>query len=362
MLTFQKAKAIIPTMQQKDKERPLTYADSGVDIKAGERTVDKIKDLAAATFNSQVLTGIGAFGGLFQPDFSNLKEPVLVSSTDSVGTKVKLAFMTGKHDTIGEDLVNHCVNDILVHAARPLFFLDYIGAGKVDPDAIAELVSGVSRGCKNTGMPLIGGETAEMPDMYKPKEYDLAGFVVGVVEKEKIVNGSTIKDGDVCLGLPSNGLHTNGYTLARKVAFEIAKLKPNDQVESLGMSIAESLMKVHRCYASIIHPLLEKYDIHGMAHITGGGIAGNLIRILPENICAEIKKDSWPSLPIFDYLKSAGNLDPDDIYSSFNMGIGYIIVVSEDIASSVSNSIKEMGEAVFEIGQIKKGPRAVRLL
>ncbi len=316
-------------MPKKDAKETITYADSGVDIKAGDKAVERIKELARQTFNSQVLTDIGAFGGFFKPDLAGIKKPVLVSSTDSVGTKLKLAFMTNKHDTVGEDLVNHCINDILVHGAKALFFLDYIAVGKLKPEIIAEVVSGVARGCKNAGVALIGGETAELPDFYRPGEYDLVGFVVGIVDQDKIIDGSAIQAGDVCLGLPSNGLHTNGYTLARKVAFEIAGLKPGDMIDELGTTIDKALLRVHRCYAPLVLPLLEKYNIHGMAHITGGGIEGNLKRVLSDNIDAEIVKGSWPVLPIFDFLKKVGNIDPEDIYATFNMGIGFILVVGE---------------------------------
>ena len=348
-------------MPDEKQKKGITYADSGVDVKAGEEAVDRIKQLAAATFDSQVLTGLGAFGGFFKPDLTGIANPVFISSTDSVGTKVKLAFMTGKHDTVGEDLVNHCVNDILVHGARGLFFLDYIGINKLVPEVIAEIVTGLSRGCRNAGLGLIGGETAELTDVYAPGEYDLAGFVVGLVDQDQIINGSTIKVGDVCLGLPSNGLHTNGYSLARKVAFEIAGLKPDSYVEELGTTIAEALMTVHRCYSHIIHPVLSKYTVDGMAHITGGGIGGNLKRILPAGVNAKIDKSSWPSLPIFDFLKKAGNIDPDDIYSAFNMGIGYILVVPESEADKVVGEIEGMGETIYRIGRIVEGEGAVKL-
>ncbi|UCE25005.1 MAG: phosphoribosylformylglycinamidine cyclo-ligase, partial [Candidatus Zixiibacteriota bacterium] len=324
--------------------------------------VEKIKQLAASTFNSQVLTGLGAFGGFFKPDLSGLKEPVFISSTDSVGTKLKLAFMTGKHDSVGEDLVNHCINDILVHGARGLFFLDYIGVGKLEQQVVVELLEGLSRGCKNTGVALIGGEMAELPDFYQPGEYDLAGFVVGVVDRDRIVNGATIGEGDVCIGLTSSGLHTNGYTLARKVAFEVAGHKPDDHVDALGMTIAEALMKVHRCYAPLIHPLLADFDIHGMAHITGGGIPGNLKRVLPEGLGAVIDKSSWPVLPIFKYLESVGSIDSKDIYSAFNMGIGYILVVSRSDADGVMKNLGKMGETAYISGSIEIGDKTVKLV
>jgi phosphoribosylformylglycinamidine cyclo-ligase len=287
---------------------------------------------------------------------------VLVSSADGVGTKLKLAFMTGRHDTVGEDLVNHCINDILVHGARGMFFLDYIAVGKLEPTVIADIVAGLSRGCKNAGIALVGGETAEMPDFYTAGEYDVAGFIVGLVDEERIVNGRAVKVGDVCIGLAANGLHTNGYSLARKVAFEIAGHKPDDYVAELQMSIAEALMQVHRCYAPLVHPLIAHYDIHGMAHITGGGLPGNLNRILPSGTDAEVKLDSWPVLPIFHYLRSRGNLDPSDIYSAFNMGIGYVLVVAAQDADAIMKELGVMGEKAYQIGTIVPGNKKVKLL
>ena len=349
-------------MPDESKSRKITYADSGVDIDAGDQVVERIKHLTAATFNKQVLAGIGSFGAFFKPDLSGFDQPVLVSSTDSVGTKVKLAFMTGRHNTVGEDLVNHCVNDILVHGAKPLYFLDYIGIGKVKPDTVAEIVSGLSRACREAGMALPGGETAEMSDMYQPGEYDLVGFIVGVVEQERIIDGSAIKEGDICLGLPSDGLHTNGYTLARKVAFEIAGLEPDNFVDELQSTIADALLAVHRSYAPIVHHLLTRFSIHGMAHITGGGIPGNLSRVMPKGLSAEIRKGGWPVPPIFRYLEKAGNIDPVDIYRTFNMGIGYILVVNAADADAVEKEITARGESVFRIGRITGGAERVVLV
>lgn len=349
-------------MTDNSKKQTLTYADAGVDIDAGDEAVEKIKKLAKATFNNHVLSGIGAFGGFYKPDFSGIDNPVLISSSDGVGTKVKIAFMNDRHDTVGQDLVNHCVGDILVHGAIPMFFMDYIATGKIKPDTVAEIVSGLSHACKEVGMPLLGGETAEMPDLYQPGEYDLAGFIVGVVDEKKIINGSTIKEGDVCLGLPSNGLHTNGYSLARKVAFEIAGLKPDDQVPELGCSISESLMKIHRCYLPLVRPLLQKLDIHGLAHITGGGIPGNLNRIMPEGLGAEITKSAWPELPIFRFLQEKGNIDPVDIYRTFNMGIGYIMVVDPSDELAVIKEIESMSEKIYRIGRIKSQSQPVILV
>ncbi len=340
----------------------MTYAQAGVDVKAGEAAVERIKMLARSTFGPNVLSEIGSFGGFYKLPQGEMSNPVLVSSADGVGTKLKLAFISGKHDTIGEDLVNHCVNDILVHGARGMFFLDYIATGKLDPTTIADIVTGLARGCKNSGMALIGGETAEMPDFYQPGEYDIAGFIVGIVDQNKVVNGSTIQVGDVCIGLASNGLHTNGYSLARKVVFDIAKHRHDDPVPELGMTIGEALLKVHRCYAPLIFPLLEKHEIHGMAHITGGGLPGNLNRVLPEGCDAEIERTSWPVLPIFSYLAKTGNLDETDIYSAFNMGIGYVLVVPASAADTIMRDLAGMGETAYRIGRIIRGDRKVRLI
>ena len=349
-------------MNENKPKSKITYADSGVDVQAGEEAVNRIKELASSTFNSQVLTGLGAFGGFFQPDISHINEPVLLSSTDSVGTKLKVAFMTDKHTTIGQCLVNHCINDILVHGAKALFFLDYIGVGKLQQQTVAEIIEGIAKACKETGTALVGGEMAELPDFYQPGEYDLVGFVVGMVDKSKIVNGSTIKAGDICLGLPSTGLHTNGYTLARKVAFDIGGLKPDSPVKELGTTIGEALLAIHRCYAPVIHPLLEKFDIHGMAHITGGGIPGNLKRILPDDKSAVINKSSWEAVPLFEYLRELGDIDPVDIYSAFNMGIGYILVVDKNDASAVITALESTGEKVYTIGEIVHGDKTVKMV
>jgi phosphoribosylformylglycinamidine cyclo-ligase len=348
-------------MANEKQKKKITYADAGVDIAAGDEAVNRIKKLAKATFNSQVLTEIGSFGGFFRPKLQGVESPVLISSADGVGTKLKLAFMTGKHNTVGEDLVNHCVNDILVHGARALFFMDYIATGDLDPAVIAEVVSGLSRGCQNAGMALLGGETAEMPDFYQPGEYDLAGFVVGLVDENKIINGSTIKPGDICVGLSSNGLHTNGYTLARKVAFEIAGKKPEDEIADLGSSVGEALMAVHRCYAPVVHRLLESHPIRGMAHITGGGIRGNLNRILPGDCDAVISKGSWPVPAIFEWLQAVGDIDESDIYSAFNMGIGFVLVVEPDVVDAVVNDLQGFGEPAYRIGEIVDGSGTVRL-
>jgi phosphoribosylformylglycinamidine cyclo-ligase len=338
-------------MSNETPKSKLTYAEAGVDIRAGEDAVERIKALARQTFGPNVLSEIGSFGGFYKLPAIGLKSPVLVSS----------AFMTSKHDTVGEDLVNHCVNDILVHGARGLFFLDYIATGKVDPTVIAEIVSGLARGCKNAGMALIGGETAEMPDFYTTGEYDIAGFIVGLVDQEKIINGRTVQEGDVCIGLASNGLHTNGYSLARKVVFDVGGHKPTDHIPELGGTIANALMQVHRCYAPLIFPLLDKFNIHGMAHITGGGLPGNLNRVLPKNLDAAISLGSWPILPIFEYLRKVGDLDSRDIYSAFNMGIGYVLVVAPSDADGIIGALGAAGETGYRIGRIIPGKGNVQL-
>lgn len=343
------------------KEKKLDYAAAGVDISAADRAKEKIKTLAKGTFDDSVLSEIGAFGGFFRPDLRGLKNPVLISSADGVGTKLKLAVMTGIHNTVGEDLVNHCVNDILVHGAKPLFFLDYIGIGRLRPEIVAEIVKGLSVGCKNAGMALIGGETAELPDMYAPEEYDLAGFIVGIVDQSRIINGAKISEGDVIIGLGSDGLHTNGYSLARKAIFEIGGFKHDSYIETLNGKIADTLLSVHRSYLRPIMTLLEKFEVKGMAHITGGGIAGNLIRVLPDNIGAVIQKRKWPVLPIFEFIRQTGHIADDDMYPAFNMGIGYIVIISKDIASESVRVLEGMGERAYIIGEMVKGKKEVEI-
>jgi len=341
------------------KKEKLNYAAAGVDIAAADKALEQVKTLAKSTFNDSVLSEIGSFGGFFKPDFSGLNSPVLISSTDSVGTKLKLAFLSDRHDTIGEDLVNHCVNDILVHGARPLFFLDYIGVGKLKPNVIVEIVAGLARACKNVGMALIGGEMAELHDFYSPGEYDVAGCIVGVVDQDKVINGSSIKPGDVIIGLGSTGLHTNGYTLARKIAFDVGGYKFSDQISNLDKPLGEALMSPHRCYLTTIQSVIAKYEIAGMAHITGGGIKGNLIRILPDSTQAVIDRKSWPVPPIFKFLQKTGSVAPDDMFEAFNMGIGYIVVADPEKAENLINDLKAAGEATYIVGEIKSGAKEV---
>jgi len=343
-------------------KKKLTYQSSGVDIQAGNEAKEKIKKLARSTFTPAVLKGIGSFGGFFAFNTKEYKNPVLVSSVDSVGTKLKVAFMMGKHDTVGEDIVNHCVNDILVHGAKSLFFLDYIGIGKLDPVVVAEIVKGLAKANRNVGCALVGGETAELSEFYKIGEYDLAGCIVGVVEKNKIIDGSNIRPGDQIIGLKSSGLHTNGYTLARKVLFDVAHLRVNDYVKELKTTLGNELLKVHRCYAPSISSTLKKFEIKGMAHITGGGIQGNLCRILPKNCDAQIHTDSWKVLPIFEFIQSKGNIDNEEMFKVFNMGIGLILVVSKPETHKILNQLSSLKETAHHIGEITKGNGEVNLL
>ena len=342
--------------------KKLTYEDSGVDIRSADRAKKKIRGLARSTFTSEVLKGIGGFGGFFAFPGKQYKDPVLVSSVDGVGTKLKVAFMMNKHDTVGEDLVNHCVNDILVHGAKPLFFLDYISTGKLSPKVVEEVVKGLARACKKSGCALIGGETAEMPEFYKVGEYDLAGCIVGVVEKKKIIDGSDIRPGDRIIGLKSNGLHTNGYSLARKVFFGRARLRANSHVKELKTTVGRELLKVHRCYASPIFRLLQRFRIKGIAHITGGGIEGNLGRILPRDCDAKIITDSWKIPPVFKVIQRLGNIDNREMFKVFNMGIGLILVISQKDTDRILKRLSSLKETAYLIGEITAGKGEVKLL
>ncbi len=342
-----------------DKKK-IDYASAGVSLDAGDEAVRRIKKLAKTTFTKNVLSDIGSFGGMFRLP-TGYKDPVLVSSTDSVGTKLKLAFMSGIHTTVGQDIVNHCVNDILVQGAKPLFFMDYIAAARVDPVIIADLVFGLAKACRENDMPLLGGETAELPGFYQPGEYDLVGTIVGIVEKRKIVSGAKIVAGDVVLGLPSVGLHTNGYSLARKICFEMEGLTFDGSAAGLDNPVGPELMQIHRSYYKPVTALLSEMQPHGMAHITGGGIVGNLIRIIPAGLKAVIDRGSWPILPIFDYLQKAGGVAEKDMFDAFNMGIGYILVVGERMAAKAETILTKHGQPSYRIGRISKGRRAVTI-
>lgn len=338
--------------------RPISYSDAGVDIDAATRATDKIKELARRTFNERTLSEIGSFGGMFDGAFPNLRQPVLVASADGVGTKLKIAFATGVHNTVGRDLVNHCVNDILVQGARPLFFLDYVATGKLSPEVVAKVVEGVTNGCRENGCVLLGGETAEMPGFYADGEYDIAGFIVGVVDREKIIDGKTIAPGDVLLALPSAGLHTNGYSLARKLFFEVAGYQPDTHLPELGMAAGEALLLPHVSYLKPLDGLLDRGVIKGLAHITGGGLTDNIPRILPEGTAVEIERESWTIPPLFELLRRLGNVSDAEMYRTFNMGIGMVIVSSPDDADEI---VRDVGETCYRIGSVISGTREVSI-
>lgn len=327
-----------------------TYSDAGVSIDEATRAVALIKRLAAKTFTPEVLTSIGSFGAGFS--LKGWRDPVLVSSADGVGTKLKIAFATGCHDTIGEDLVNHCVNDIAVEGAKPLFFLDYFAVGKLDAKVCARVVTGLSRACLKNGCALIGGETAEMPGMYAPGEYDLAGFIVGAVERKRMITGVAIEPGDLLLGLPSHGLHTNGYSLARKILFEIAGHELDAHLPDLSNTLAQELLKIHRSYLAPIQALHQAKLLKGAAHITGGGLTDNVPRMLPRHCAAEIDPHSWPKQPIFELLKKLGGIPEDDFRRTFNLGIGMVLAVPAKKIGFVSQILKKLREPFHPIGRV----------
>ena len=337
----------------------MDYKTSGVNIDAGNETVRRIKSLARSTFTSGVLSEIGSFGGLFRLDTVGWKDPILVSSADGVGTKLKVAFMTNQHRTIGVDLVNHCVNDILVQGARPLFFLDYLATGRLQPDVAEQIVEGLARGCKENGCALLGGETAEMPGFYADGEYDLAGFIVGAVDGEFLIDGRSIGVGDVLIGLPSSGLHTNGYSLARRIVFDHLRLPPDAVVDELGASIGHVLLTPHRSYLHSVYPLVAKGAIKGMAHITGGGITDNLPRILPSGTAARVDRTAWTVPAIFQWLQRGGDVPTDDMYRTFNMGIGLVLVCPAALSDTVLEELRARQEEPVVIGEIVRGQQDV---
>lgn len=337
-----------------EKEK-LTYAAAGVDIDAGNTAVELMKDSVRATYRDEVIGDLGGFGGLFALDMNKYREPVLVSGTDGVGTKLKLAFMANKHNTIGQDAVAMCVNDILVQGAEPLFFLDYIAVDKVNPGKVANIVRGVAAACSESGCALIGGETAEMAGFYANGEYDIAGFCVGVVERSKMITGSKVKDGDVLLGLPSSGVHSNGFSLVRKICFDAMNFTMDTYVEDFGCTLGEELLTPTRLYPKICLPLIEKFDLHAMVHITGGGFYGNIPRILPENFNAEINASSWEIPQVFKKLQEWGNVPWKEMYRTFNMGIGMVLVVDPAEAGGICEYLEQAGERFFELGKIAKG-------
>ena len=332
--------------------KPLTYADAGVDIDKADEFVGSIKKIAKQTFRSGVISEIGGFGGMFSLNITSMESPVLVSSTDGVGTKLKIAFMMDKHDTIGIDLVAMCVNDIIVQGAKPLFFLDYLSMGKLETKTATDVITGIGEGCLRARCALIGGETAEMPGFYKDNEYDLAGFVVGLVENNKIIDGSGIHVGDQIIGISSSGLHSNGYSLVRKVCFELLGLKVDTHVPEFGRTLGEELLTPTRIYSETIHSIIKDLPVFGLAHITGGGITDNIIRVIPEGCSVILRKNSWDVPPIFSYLQQAGNISEKEMMRTFNNGIGLIAVVHEKNAQEILDRLIAMKENAFFIGEV----------
>lgn len=340
-------------------DKGLTYADAGVDIDAGAEAVELMKQYVKRTFRPEVLTELGGFGGLFSLDTARYKNPVLVSGTDGVGTKLMVAFKMNKHDTIGIDAVAMCANDILVQGAEPLFFLDYLAVGKLVPERVADIVKGIAEGCRQAGCALIGGETAEMPGFYPPDEYDVAGFVVGVVDRDKIIDGSRIAIGDAVIGLPSSGLHSNGYSLARKVLLEVSGYQIDTYVEELGHTVGEEMLEPTRIYVRQLLPLLQKYEIRGMAHITGGGLTENIPRILPEDKKVILDPNAWPGKPVFKLIQRIGRIETAEMNKTFNMGIGMVLVVPQDQATGVIEDLEAVGEKAYLIGRVEEGTSQV---
>ena len=343
-------------------EKRVTYKDAGVDINAGYEVVKRIKAHARSTYRPEVITDLGSFGALFAFDNRKYEEPILVSGTDGVGTKLKIAFLMDKHDTVGLDLVAYCINDIICQGAEPLFFLDYLATGKVKPEVIETLVAGIARGCKEAGCALIGGETAEMPGFYDQGEYDMAGFAVGVVEKKNAIDGSKVKPGDALVGIKSTGLQSSGYSLVRKVVFDILGLKVNHYIEEFGRSLGEELLEPTRIYARQLLKIQERFDIHGIANISGGGLPENLPRAIANNTRVIVQKGTWEIHPVFKFLQERGGVDEDEMYNTFNMGVGMVLIVSGEDADGVCRELKAMGEEAYIIGQVVAGERGIDLV
>ena len=339
--------------------KSISYSDAGVSIDAANIAKEKIKQLARTTFNARTLSEIGSFGGMFDGAFPNLKQPVLVASADGVGTKLKVAFLTDTHNTIGRDLVNHCVNDILVQGARPLFFLDYIATGVLAPEVVASIVEGITNGCRENNCVLLGGETAEMPGFYAEGEYDVAGFIVGVVDRARVIDGRRIAPNDTVLALPSVGLHTNGYSLARKLFFDVAGDQADTHITALDKTIGAALLEPHKSYLPALERLLDANLIKGLAHITGGGLTENIPRILPEGTSVTIARDTWPVLPIFKLMQEIGHIADAEMFRTFNMGVGMVIVCDKQDAEAIKSHLQERGETVYEIGRVTQGNREV---
>lgn len=339
----------------------LTYKSAGVDVEAGYEAVKLMKEHVKKTHIPGVMGNLGSFGGFFMPDLKGYEEPTLISGTDGVGTKLQIAFMMDKHDTIGIDCVAMCVNDIACHGAKPLFFLDYIGTGRLNPKKAADIVKGICDGCIETGCALIGGETAEMPGFYKDEEYDLAGFAVGVVDKNKVINGELVKAGDAVIGLPSSGIHSNGYSLVRKLFFDINNYNVDSTFPELSNTLGEELLKPTRIYVKTVLELLKKYEIKGIAHITGGGFIENIPRTIPQGLKARIQLGSWPILPIFNLMKDLGNIEDKAIYNTFNMGIGLVLIVDNGMADGILKTLESMGEKAYIIGDVVPGEGGIEL-
>jgi len=336
------------------------YAAAGVDIDAKSSALSRAKEAIRSTFTPGVLGDVGGFGGLFRPDLAGYREPVLVASTDGVGTKLKVAFETGRHDSCGADLVGHCVNDVLVQGARSLFFLDYVATGRLDPSVLQKVIEGIARGCRENGVALIGGETAEMPGFYAPGEYDLAGTIVGIVDREKLLDGSRVRAGDVVLGLPSAGLHTNGYSLAREVLFGRMKKRPQDRLPELGgETVADVLLAPHLSYGKPIAPLLEQDLVHGLAHITGGGFFENIPRVIPGDLEVVLRSGSWPVPAVFDVIAREGDVSFEEMHRVFNMGIGMVVFAAPEDVARISRVWTEAGQRWYTIGDVKAGRRGV---
>lgn len=342
-----------------EQKKGLTYADAGVDIEAGNEAVRLMRSAVRSTFRPEVLADIGSFGGFFALNTAKYREPVLVSGTDGVGTKLRVAMLTGRHDTIGIDAVAMCVNDILVQGAEPLFFLDYLAVGRLIPEKVAAIVSGVAEGCRRAGCSLIGGETAEMPGFYGPEEYDIAGFAVGVVERGRIIDGRGIVPGDKLIGLPSSGLHSNGYSLARKVLLEVAGYGMDSRPERLERTVGEEMLEPTRIYVKAVLPLLERFRVKGLAHITGGGLTENVPRILPEGSGVNIRRGTWPVPPVFDLIREIGGVAEPEMLRTFNMGVGLVAVVSGEEADAVMADLSGRGERSYLIGEVVEGKKEV---
>ena len=359
MATFRGRSASCDNGRAAMLDKPLTYVDAGVDIDAADSATERIRGLAQRTFDENVLAGVGAFGAAYSLRGQQLRDPVLISSADGVGTKLKVAFATGRHGTVGQCLVNHCVNDIAVQGATPLFFLDYFSVGQLDPSVAEQVVRGISIACKQNGVALIGGETAEMPGLYRAGEYDLAGFIVGAAEREDLLLGSRVAAGSELIGLPSTGLHTNGYSLARKVFFDQGRYAADQEVAGLGTTIGDELLKVHRSYLEPLRALANAGLLEAAAHITGGGITENTPRMLPNGLQARVRLGSWPVLPVFETLQRLGGIDADEMRRVFNMGLGLVASVPNGQGAEAIGLLERSGEAAFAIGTVEAGPGGV---